>query len=117
MKLLIVVVQDYDAGRLLTALSSAGIGATRIASAGGFLRAGNTTVIIGVEDDRLGLAKRLVDDTCRRRPAAPLPSLDLSGADVCDITESRIGGGVAFVADVERFERIVPTAVSVKTRS
>jgi hypothetical protein len=36
---------------------------------------------------------------------------------VCDITESRIGGGVAFVADVERFERIVPTPVSVETRS
>ena len=108
MKLLMVIVQDYDAGRLLTALSDAGIGATRIASAGGFLRAGNTTVLIGVEDERLGVAKRLVLDTCRRRAETPVTSVDLSGTDVCDVTESRIGGGVAFVAAVERFERILP---------
>ena len=108
MKLLMVIVQDYDAGRLLTALTDAGIGATRIASAGGFLRAGNTTVLIGVDDERLGVAKGLVRETCRRRVETPVTSMDLSGTDAGDVTVSRIGGGVAFVAAVERFERILP---------
>ena len=113
MKLMIVVIQDYDCGRLLTALSDARIGATRIASAGGFLRAGNTTVLIGVDDDRLDLAQRLFDETCGRRAATPVASIEFSGLEAYDVAESRIGGGVAFVAPVERFERIFsPTASS-----
>lgn len=110
MKLLIVVIQDYDAGRLLSALSGARIGATRLASAGGFLRAGNTTVLVGVEDERLGLARALVEDTCRRRTETPVASVELTEADLCEVAESRIGGGVAFVAAVERFERVMPSA-------
>jgi len=108
MKLMIVVIQDYDCGRLLSALSEAHIGATRVASAGGFLRAGNTTVLIGVDDDRLGLAKRLFEETCGRRASTPVASIELGGMEAYDVAESRIGGGVAFVAAVERFERIFP---------
>jgi len=106
MKLLIVIIQDYDCGRLLTALSAANIGATRVASAGGFLRAGNTTVLIGVEDDRLDAAARLFELTCRRRSTGAVAEADMAGVEAYDIAESRIGGGVAFVAPVERFERI-----------
>ena len=108
MKLLIVVIQDYDCGRLLTALSEVKIGATRIASAGGFLRTGNTTVLIGVDDDRLATATRLVEETCRRRGMGVGASGEMAGVESYEVAESRIGGGVAFVAPVERFERIKP---------
>ncbi len=111
MKLLIVVIQDYDVGRLLSALSEAKIGATRIASAGGFLRTGNTTVLIGVDDDRLGAAIGLFQETCRRRATSTVADADMAGVEAYDVAESRIGGGVAFVAPVERFERILPASV------
>lgn len=108
MKLVVAVVQDYDTGRLLTALSEERIGATRIASAGGFLRAGNTTILIGVEDERLPTALGLIERTCRRRSQTDVASIDLAGLGAFDVSESRIGGGIALVATVERFERILP---------
>ena len=53
MKLIIAIVQDEDANRLVSSLMEAGFGATKLATTGGFLRAGNTTLLIGVEDERL----------------------------------------------------------------
>ena len=53
MKFIIAIVQDYDCDRLLRAVTGAGLGATKIASTGGFLRTGNTTVMMGIQDDEL----------------------------------------------------------------
>lgn len=52
MKLIIAIVQDEDAFRLISNLMSEGYGVTKLASTGGFLRAGNTTLLIGVNEDR-----------------------------------------------------------------
>ena len=48
MKLVIAIVQDEDAGRVVSALMDKGFGVTKLATTGGFLRAGNTTLISGV---------------------------------------------------------------------
>ena len=53
MKLIIAVVQDRDSNRLSQALVREHIPVTKLASTGGFLRAGNTTFLIGVDDDRV----------------------------------------------------------------
>jgi uncharacterized protein YaaQ len=107
LKLVIAIIQDYDTDAFLKAISRHSLMATRIASAGGFLRTGNTTVFMGVEDDQVPLVKRLLIDHCRVREeqavAEALPFLD--DADFEHISVSRIGGGVAFVARVERFEK------------
>ena len=50
MKLIIAVVQDKDAPRLMQSLIQANLSATKLASTGGFLREGNSTVLIGVDD-------------------------------------------------------------------
>jgi uncharacterized protein YaaQ len=47
MKLIIAIVQDEDAGRLVSSLMSDGYGVTKLATTGGFLRAGNTTLLVG----------------------------------------------------------------------
>lgn len=47
MKLIVAIVQDEDAGRLVSALMDKGFGVTKLATTGGFLRAGNTTLISG----------------------------------------------------------------------
>ena len=51
MKLVMAVVQDSDAGRLVEKLSQKKFGITKLASTGGFLK-GNTTLMIGVEEAR-----------------------------------------------------------------
>ncbi len=51
MKLVVAIVQNEDADDLIDALTAAHYGATRLASTGGFLRQGNTTIIVGVPDE------------------------------------------------------------------
>jgi uncharacterized protein YaaQ len=51
MKLVLAVVTNQAADRITDALLAAGFRATRLASTGGFRREGNTTILMGVEDD------------------------------------------------------------------
>ena len=107
MKLVVAIVQDYDTDRLLRAVTGAGLSATRIASTGGFLRTGNTTVLMGVPDDRVATCLTLIRDTCGRRVEGPtvIPA-DLPELYPLGIAEITVGGGVVFVAPVEGFVRV-----------
>ena len=49
MKLVIAIIQNEDNQKLNNALVKEGFRSTRLATSGGFLRTGNTTVMIGVE--------------------------------------------------------------------
>lgn len=53
MKLIIAIVRDRDADPVSKALTSHEFRVTHIASTGGFLRRGNSTLLIGVEDEKL----------------------------------------------------------------
>jgi uncharacterized protein YaaQ len=50
MKLILAVVRDLDTESILNTLLPHGFRVTRVASTGGFLRRGSTTLMIGVED-------------------------------------------------------------------
>lgn len=107
MKLVVAIVQDYDVDRLLTSLSERQIGATRLASMGGFLRSGNTTVLMGMEDNKVRDALDVLHHTCRSRtvtvPHSVIDSIaETYPAGVADVT---IGGAVVFVTPVTRYER------------
>ncbi len=108
MKLVLAVIQDYDTDAFLNAISAHGLMATRVASAGGFLRAGNTTVFMGVEDDQVQLVKQLLHRHCRlREDSGSIHELGfLDDADIEHVCASRLGGGVAFVARVTHFEKV-----------
>ena len=56
MKLVYAIVQNDDSKRLLRELTNHRISVTRISSTGGFLHNGNSTLMIGVEADRLHAA-------------------------------------------------------------
>jgi uncharacterized protein YaaQ len=107
MKLIVAIVQDYDCDRLLQAVSGAGLGATRIASTGGFLRTGNTTVLMGVDDDRVDLCLDLIRSSCQARVERPPDELvlDLIEWGSAGIAEVTIGGAIVFVVRVGRYER------------
>ena len=53
MKLVLAIVQDKDADTLAKEFIQNDVRATKLATSGGFLRAGNTTFIVGIEDDRV----------------------------------------------------------------
>jgi uncharacterized protein YaaQ len=108
MKLIVAIVQDYDCDRLLRAIAGAGYRATRIASTGGFLRTGNTTVMMGIDDDQVGPCVRLIRTTCQSRVQRVPEALasDYTEWNPAGIAEVTIGGAVIFVTNVSRFERI-----------
>lgn len=109
MKLLLTIVQDADVGRLQQALNESGFQSTKLASTGGFLREGNTTLLVGVEDDDVEQVKTLIHDTCRERTrvipgGSPFhaPEATFAGPPV----EVPVGGAIVFVLAVESFVRL-----------
>jgi len=108
-KLVVMIVSANDGERLMQALVAEGIPATRIGSAGGFLRRGNTTIFSGVAEDDVEHVLQLVRRTCPvRTEMTPLQTLPVVGAAAGGTRpiEVRAGGAIVFVLDVERFERI-----------
>ena len=83
MKLIVAIVQDEDAGRLVSALMDKGFGVTKLATTGGFLRAGNTTLISGVEDDKLQDALGVIEKICKSRSPRPPPRWAARAASMC----------------------------------
>jgi uncharacterized protein YaaQ len=107
-KLVIAIVQDEDVHELLHALVSGGHRVTRVGSTGGFLRAGNSTIFIGTEDERLEEVLHAIEGNCRQRRVAlhrPPPIGPVDAFSMVSPVEVEIGGAVVFVLDVDRFVR------------
>ncbi|MFD0962152.1 cyclic-di-AMP receptor [Paenibacillus chungangensis] len=107
MKLVIAVIQDKDSNRLSNALVREGFRATKLASTGGFLRSGNTTFMIGVEDERVHEVFNVISSNCKVRDQLVTPVSPMGGSTDSYIpfpVEVQIGGATVFVVPVERFE-------------
>lgn len=64
MKLIIAIIRDEDSDPVSQALIEAGFRVTRIASTGGFLRRGSSTLMIGVEDEKVDEAIQTIQENC-----------------------------------------------------
>ena len=62
MKLVVAIVQDADAGAVIDALVQGEFRSTRINTSGGFLKRGNATILVGVEDERVPDVLRLISE-------------------------------------------------------
>lgn len=106
MKLIIAIVQDEDASRLISTLMNEGYSVTKLATTGGFLRAGNTTLLLGGEDDRVKGALDVIEKVCKsRKQIAPSPAsmVGMPGSYTPYPIEVVVGGATVFVLDVEQF--------------
>ena len=111
MKLIIAIVQDEDSSRLVSSLMSEGYGVTKLATTGGFLRSGNTTLLVGVEDDKFDGAMKVIERVCKSRKhmaAAPvnMPGLSGSYSATSYPMEVTVGGATVFVLNVEQFVKM-----------
>ena len=109
MKLIIAIVQDEDASRLISNLMSEGFGVTKLATTGGFLRSGNTTLLVGVDDDKFDAAMKVIERACRSRKqivTSPSPISGTTGVYVPYPVEVMVGGATIFVLNVEQFVKI-----------
>ena len=107
MKMVMAVVQDNDANRLVERLTKEKFGITKLASTGGFLKSGNTTLMIGVEERRMEELLQIIEKVCRPRKKIVTPFPGGPGdAYVPYPIEVSVGGATVFVMDVERFVKI-----------
>lgn len=109
MKLIIAIVQDEDAPRLISQLMNDNFGVTKLATTGGFLRAGNTTLLIGVEEDRFQSAMDIIEKICKsRKQIAPSPAsmVGVPGSYTPYPIEVMVGGATVFVLSVDQFVKL-----------
>lgn len=108
MKLILAVIQNEDEDPLTRGLEEKNIGATRIGSSGGFLRASNVTLMIAVEDTQVETVFDLLKIHCKRRTRhlhPLLPNLEARERFLGSIPVE-VGGAAVFVLPVERMEKI-----------
>jgi uncharacterized protein YaaQ len=63
-KMIVAILKDEDSDSVTEALGEMDLCVTRIASTGGFLRQGRSTLMIGVEGEKLNLAIQVIKDRC-----------------------------------------------------
>lgn len=108
MKIILAIVQDKDSNRLANEFIDANIRATKLSSTGGFLKAGNSTFIVGIDDDRVDEALELIKKTCesRKQYVSTPVTLDISmDGQVPYPVEVEVGGATVFVLPVEGFHQ------------
>ena len=109
MKLVLAVVQDDDVDELVERLVKDKFSSTKLASTGGFLREGNTTLMIGVEKDRVELVISIIKDICKSRKqtfTTPIPPTGSAGVFIPYPIDVMVGGATIFVVDVDKFEKV-----------
>ncbi|MFD1673582.1 cyclic-di-AMP receptor [Alicyclobacillus fodiniaquatilis] len=106
MKLVIAVVQDKDSNKLAQNLVKADIRATKLASTGGFLHAGNTTFMIGTDDEMVDEVMQIIQQSCKAREQVVTPMSPMGASMESYIPHPvnvQVGGATIFVLDVEQF--------------
>ncbi len=76
---------------------------------GGFLKQGNATILVGVEDDQVDAVLELISANChsRKQFVNPMPPIMEPGEFYMPYpVEVEVGGATVFVLPVERFERL-----------
>ena len=67
MKLIIAIIKDEDNDAVSKALTKMDFRVTFIASTGGFLRSGRSTLLVGVEDDQVENALEIIRKNCKQK--------------------------------------------------
>ena len=107
MKLIFAIVSNDDSSKVSKELTKNRFSVTKLATTGGFLMAGNTTFIIGTEDERVDESIEIIGKHSKKRTQM-VPSSASYGVGMYTSfpVEVQVGGATIFVMNVERFEKL-----------
>ncbi|MDF7669040.1 MULTISPECIES: cyclic-di-AMP receptor [unclassified Lactobacillus] len=106
MKLIIAIVQKEDASRLQRTLVKENIRATKLATTGGFLSQGNTTFLIGIDDEHVKEVLHIIKEESKAREEYMNPNMVMTGFDMSSQPiKITVGGATCFVLPVEAFKQ------------
>lgn len=94
MKLVLAIVQDQFVHRITKALLENQIRSTKLSSSGGFLNAGNTTLLIGSEDEDIDKLIETIKGECKTT------KINKNGEEIT------IGGANLFILDMDQYLKI-----------
>ena len=109
MKMVMAVIHDEDSHRLMESLTKEGFMATKLASTGGLLKTGNTTLFVGVEKDKVDKVVELIKEICRTSKKMSLVNPPVSNVPdnmLAYPVEITVGGATIFVLDVDQYIKI-----------
>jgi uncharacterized protein YaaQ len=109
MKLIMAIIHDEDAFHIMDRLSAEGFSVTKLASTGGFLRAGNTTLICGVTEDRIPALVDIIEK--KKKSRKQITSVNAMNVNANESfapypVEVTVGGATIFVLDVAEFRKV-----------
>ena len=108
MKLILAIVNNDDSANAASALTEEGFFVTKLSTTGGFLMVGNTTFLIGTQDEDTQRAIDILKRTCktRKQTNAPPASFGAGLRNMSLPSEVSVGGATIFVLDVASMEKI-----------
>ena len=107
MKLIIAIVNNDDSAVVASALTKENFTVTKLSTTGGFLMVGNTTFLIGTEDDKVKRAKEIIAEFSKTR-THEAPTTASFGRGLVDgelSTPVTVGGAMVFVLSVDEAEK------------
>lgn len=107
MKLVLAIVGNDDQSSVLSALTAESFQVTKLATTGGFLKAGNTTFILGVEDNKVNRVIEIITEySSKRTQVVPSATAMDVGMYTSFPIEVSVGGATIFVLNVEHYEKV-----------
>lgn len=106
MKLVFAVIHNEDYQKVVEELNANSIGVTKLCSTGGFLKSGNTTLLIGVKEEMVETVIGIIKKNSKSRKQfinATIAPNGMGGVFTPYPVEIVIGGATIFVVDVESF--------------
>jgi len=107
MKLIIAIINNDDAPAVAAHLTREYYTVTKLSTTGGFLQAGNTTLLIGSDDDRIKRAKEIIKEHSETRTKQVMTT-ESFGRGLKDSSlreEVSVAGATVFVLNVENMEK------------
>ncbi len=94
MKLIIAIVNDEFSTKVIRGLMKNKIRTTKLSSTGGFLKAGNTTLLIGAEDEDIDSVVEMIKRECK--------STKVKDGDL----EVTVSGANLFIMPIDQYLKI-----------
>ncbi len=107
MKLVLAIVSNDDTGAVVPELIKEGYSVTTLSTTGGFLRVGNTTLLVVTEDEKVTQLRNLFAKYCSSRKKVN-PSTSSFGKNMLSDSpaeEVSVGGATFFVLNVDKMEK------------
>ena len=107
MKMIIAIVSSDDATNVQKGLIKEHYQATKLATTGGFLMKGNTTFLIGADDEKVSDIINIIGNHSKQRkkiiPNSVISEFGMLSTAPIEVT---VGGATIFVLNVEQFVKL-----------